>query len=188
MKALLITIITTAALLNGAPASAALYLEWLQSESAQQPVEYYRILRRLESEPNYLEVAKLAGNVRKAVDTTTMPGKSYCYQVVSGNTAGEAVSADSCSLNPGVAITIKQGQILVLSRRATNGGTVIGALLNADEIVTENSGDPVTVGIKINYRQDKQFLASRRTTNNSSIVALLVDRDEVVMANGQVIP
>lgn len=188
--------------LAGSTANADLLLSWTPGWINWDPnvPQTWRIYRRTADQPMYL-LTEIAANavqgpngttasiVSTAIDTTVTLGTFYCYQVSAWNTAGEsAPTAEACAIatdGQTVAMQIPAGRIPLVSRRATDGSTLVSILANKTDVITVNNSQTApTATIVMQTPADKTVLISRRATDGSEIVSILVNASQAVFING----
>lgn len=75
----------------------------------------------------------------ETIDATTRPGNTYTYKVRAVNTIGESGDSEERSITiNGIWLTVRDGQSVAISRRATNSSSIVAILVNKDEVVTVN--------------------------------------------------
>lgn len=188
--------------LAGSTASADLLLSWTPGPISWDPnqPQTWRIYRRTVDQPMSL-LTEIAANavqgpngttasiVSTAIDTTVTLGTLYCYQVSAWNTAGESTpTAEACAIatdGQTVALQIPASRIPLVSRRATDGSTLVSILANKSDVITVNNSQTApTATIVMQTPADKTVLVSRRSTDGSQIVSILVNASQAVFING----
>lgn len=153
----------------------------------------YRIYRRTVNNSYELlrEIpAAIGAQSVEAVDDTTVTGLKYCYQVSAANTAGEsAPTNEACGISivgDMIGVDIPANRTGLISRRATDGSTLVSFLVNSSDIVAVNDSVLApSATVTIVTPPGKTVLISKRATDGSTIVPMLVNKSESVFINGQ---
>jgi hypothetical protein len=164
-----------------------LFIRWDHAVTETKPVEGFNVYRRLSTGTDYVKLTTVGATVKEAEDTTVVPGLTYCYRIGAFNVAGESMGEDSCSMAAGVYVYLKPNQTLSISRRSTNGSTVVAILANKSEVIEQNKY-PEDGKLTLNLKSALNLTQSRRSTDGSSIVSILINKDEYLMVNGQFVP
>lgn len=159
--------------------------DYTQSTDPNAQADGFKIYRQVFG-ASWSLLSTITADKRAATDATVVYGTDYCYRMTAYNTAGESTYSNTACGAPaifdGVSVSLRQGLTLAISRRATNGSSIVGLLVNKDEPVTINSA--AEGGVDMTLRNGLTPAISRRATNGSSIVGILVNKDEPLRVNG----
>jgi hypothetical protein len=85
-----------------------------------------------------------------------------------------------------IGVDMPTDRMPLVSRRATDGSSIISILVNRSDIVAVNDSMlAVTATVTINTPPGKTVLISHRATDGSTIVPLLINASQAVFINGQ---
>ena len=171
-------------------------LRWGQELLEGQKISGF-YLERDDDKTGYKRIATLDPNIRTAVDSTAVLGKTACYRLA--NFVEDApwttptvewvspYSEEACAPIGGVNIYARSGVTVLVSKRPATL-SVVSMLVNRDEpVATAAMGSTLTPsgGIDVSIRTPLQLLVSRRATNGSSVVSIMVNQSEFVTVNNK---